>query len=393
MSSPENGSPLTFEPRRFWTPDDITQLRELMNNGANIVAVAHELNRSPKACRMKWYELGMAHPRTHGYRIWTPAEDDKLVALYHQGLGNIEIAERLQATHATIAGRINNLRHRLPKRTYEQHAAIRGWTDRSRDEEFFEEPVLAAERKAIFEEFRNRKLLVLVLSDIHGSFRHHEVLNAAGKLDVDVLVLAGDVMDQYAISRFRKGLRIDLKRELFDTMELLQWCSARFPRTLITQGNHDQRAYRQLLSYLEKIPDLAALLKNETDLLHKAAEGLPNVTSMKGWWVKLGKAIFTHRERYAKHERTLGEDVVRYFENLDEDFELLVTGHVHRATWLPIKRNKLYIENPACCYRPDYTRESGAMSATIGMGYSLVSIRQDGSVDFNASRPHLVAWE
>ena len=124
MSSPENGSPLTFEPRRFWTPDDITQLRELMNNGANVVAVAQELNRSPKACRMKWYELGMAHPRTHGYRIWTPQQDDELVAVYEQGLGNVEIAERMDTTHAAIAGRINNLRHRLPKRTYEQCAKI-----------------------------------------------------------------------------------------------------------------------------------------------------------------------------------------------------------------------------------------------------------------------------
>ena len=328
-------------------------------------------------------------------RPWTDGDVATLVELYQQGQSNVQIAQAISRSVEAIGGKLRVLRATLPKRTKAQRHLIYRWRDHSQDEEFFDEPKAKAEREAIAKEFRGRELRILVLSDIHGLFRHHQVLEEADKAitahRLNLLVIPGDVLDQHAASRFVKYKHLDMQDEVAEMARVLKHFSKRVPRVVITQGNHDMRAARLIA---QQVPQLSAVLKDATNFLGQCAEGLTNVTPMESWWVKIGDVVFCHREKYTKQERTSGESNLRYFENRGvEDIGLVVQGHVHRTCLIPLKRNTWYMESPMCAYRADYTYESRSLDAILVTGYAIVHINKDGKADINRTRPYFVSWE
>lgn len=121
---------------------------------------------------------------------------------------------------------------------------------------------------------------------------------------------------------------------------------------------------------------------------------MTNVTAMDSWWVQIGGAVFCHREKYTKQERTTGESNLRYFENRGvKNIELIVQAHVHRACLIPLKRGTWYLEAPMASYRAEYTYESRSLDAVLTAGYAVVSIDKGGHVDINRTRPYFVSWE
>ena len=336
----------------------------------------------------------MARPQS----IWTDEESAQCRLLYEQGLGNREIAVALHRTHASVGWAITRMRTlgQLPAtRTRSQLASAHGWADYSQDEEFFDEPKAEAERAAILKEFRGVEVRGLVLSDLHGIFRHHEVLDAAEQAIRDhrlnVLFVPGDILDQYCVSRFTKYKHIALETEVMEMAKVLRHFSKLVNRVVIAQGNHDMRAARLIA---DKLPQLTIPLKNATNFLQQCAEGLNNVTPLESWWFQVGDVIFCHREKYMKQERSTGESNLRYFENRGvQNIGLVVQAHVHRMCYMPLKRGTFYLENPMAAYRADYTYESRSLDAILATGYSVVIIGKDGKFRPNETRPYIVSWE
>ena len=271
------------------------------------------------------------------------------------------------------------------------------FTDRSRDEAYFDERRLETERDQVFQEFVGRAAGTLVLSDIHGAYRHHEVLDAADKAidehGLDTAVIVGDVLDQQAASRFLKFRHIPLDEEVVEAAGIVRHLALRVKRVIICKGNHDMRAARKLA---DRAPEVAMSkrIQKALNFLDEVVNGQTNVTALESWWFKMGNVVFCHREKYTKQERTTGESNLRYFENRGvEDIGLIVQAHVHRTCYFPLKMGTWYLENPMGCYRPDYTYESRSLDAILVAGYSVVQIGKDGKFDPNRTRSYFVNWQ
>lgn len=102
---------------------------------------------------------------------------------------------------------------------------------------------------------------ILVLSDIHFPFQHNKALTVSidyGRAnDVDCVILDGDILDMYSVSRWEKDprKRVSIKHELDIGRSFLRTMRESFPHAQIIfkEGNHEER----LESYLRiKAPEL-----------------------------------------------------------------------------------------------------------------------------------------
>jgi predicted phosphodiesterase len=104
----------------------------------------------------------------------------------------------------------------------------------------------------------------LVLSDIHIPYHDSDALALAveyGK-DCDVIILNGDILDFYQISRFGKELdRMSVQQEVDVCREFLEDLRDWFPEAKIVfkQGNHEVRLGRYLTSQARELADIYAL--------------------------------------------------------------------------------------------------------------------------------------
>ena len=106
----------------------------------------------------------------------------------------------------------------------------------------------------------------LILSDIHIPFHDPVALKTAiqaGKdFDADHVILNGDIIDCYMISRFTKEPgRFSFKVELDITRGFLEFIRSEFPKARIVykEGNHEARLRLYLLQNADKIADLEDL--------------------------------------------------------------------------------------------------------------------------------------
>lgn len=101
---------------------------------------------------------------------------------------------------------------------------------------------------------------VLVMSDIHIPFHDanavSEFVKWGKKVNPNAIILNGDIVDFYTISRFEKNLSItSLKEEIDSTREFLGWLRQQFPkaRIIYKEGNHDERLSKYIF---RKAPEL-----------------------------------------------------------------------------------------------------------------------------------------
>lgn len=102
-----------------------------------------------------------------------------------------------------------------------------------------------------------------VLSDIHVPYHDVTAVTAAvgwlRKSRPDCILLNGDIIDFYAVSRWQKDPRErDFKREVKTTIEFLKWIRATFPKSQIVfkKGNHEDRWDHYLWNHAPEICDM-----------------------------------------------------------------------------------------------------------------------------------------
>lgn len=262
----------------------------------------------------------------------------------------------------------------------------------------------------------------LIMADNHIKFHHmgviQEILSLKG--DFDGCVIAGDFIDEYWISRFRKEQVVGYTEELKVAMEVMKWLIHKFHRVLYIHGNHEDRRYKTLLQYAEPI---ARLLK-EASLgelsAKKAIAALPtadvefyhiidkirswgyyqigNLTVHPNWFIDIcnGKIIISHPDRFMNVPGNAAKAVVEHMFNYHdayklERFDALLMGHPHRLDG-PKNRLGVYTwELPGMCPPLPYQVGPKASNAgKIDIGYSIVTTRPNGTLRFNESRSFLV---
>lgn len=119
-------------------------------------------------------------------------------------------------------------------------------------------------------ELKLNKGNIIVASDIHIPFQDQLAVKAfltyCAKKQPEVIVLNGDVLDMFMLSRFTKGEGRNPLEEITECRQLLETLRALCPNALIYYviGNHETRLERYVLN---KAPELASLVEDVFSIL------------------------------------------------------------------------------------------------------------------------------
>ena len=240
---------------------------------------------------------------------------------------------------------------------------------------------------------------VLVISDLHIPFENPDIIEKALKDhgDADILVVNGDILDHFAVSKWPKQRTILLKWEYEIAIEWIKLFSKMFKKVILTSGNHEFRLQRYFSANID--PAISFLIS--PDILERLAKGydfnkegilvkthnFKNVhyeSGLLNWYTVIGKCIFVHpRASSGIPMRTAIKAADHFLDR--EDYQCLVCAHSHKFGQV-IWRNKLLIEQGCCCVPMDYEAEGSLKFSPQTFGYAVVYMDRKGNVDFNRSK-------
>ncbi len=169
---------------------------------------------------------------------------------------------------------------------------------------------------------------ILVLCDIHLPYHHKNALKVAiedgVRRGVDTVILNGDTIDFYSISRFIKDPKFrDLTKELQVARQFLKYLRATFPDALIIfkTGNHEDRWKHHIWNHAA---DFANLL-NLDDVLHLNDFGIHFVDDKQ--LIKYGRLFIAHG-----HEIFSASGAINVARNIRlKANDNVLFGHFHRT--------------------------------------------------------------
>ncbi len=243
---------------------------------------------------------------------------------------------------------------------------------------------------------------ILILSCVHFPFQDTDMVNLAleNEKDADVIVLAGDLMDQYMVSSFVKDKDIGLALEYIQCEKWINDVVADlFPEVVLLEGNHDARLKRFIST---RLPAQLGFLV-ATDLLKYVADGVrlntegeevsrnpkSNVHYAPGreaWWVKLGQTIIAHPLTYLSSSGGTVRAAMDYFDDKRMQFDSVVIGHTHYQHW-SIKMGRVLMETGCLAIPMDYAKKGKLYYKNQHTGYAVVYQDADGRILTNQSRP------
>lgn len=183
---------------------------------------------------------------------------------------------------------------------------------------------------------------VLVLSDLHVPFHDADLLTAIMKycrdLKPDEVILNGDLVDFYSVSRFDKSPHRaeDLQYELDCVAEVLEKIRKANPKAIIRyiMGNHEERLKRFLGSRAKALYNLNCLKFHR---LIRADEF--NIKLVDYCYYPSPKFVITHGNRYGEHpaKNLLMKDFIGFSG---------LSGHAHRRDFsVRTSPNKMFFWN------------------------------------------------
>lgn len=248
---------------------------------------------------------------------------------------------------------------------------------------------------------------ILSLSDIHIPFASPSRLVDILESSKDnltryngIIVLNGDIMDQYGASNFSKFKDVTLLQEYKACFELVKLCTQYANKVVLVSGNHERRLSR---SVREKL-GTAVTSVIETDLLGRIANGeeldfYGNLKrqdlemkskvyyqSSESWYARVGKTIFCHPSAFSGAYP--GGTVIKaleYFKNRyvpGIDFDAVVCGHTHKQ-YKGVVDNVLLIEQGSLAGRLGYEGRDDFAMGFSQQGYAFVWQSNDGRTNFN----------
>jgi predicted phosphodiesterase len=246
---------------------------------------------------------------------------------------------------------------------------------------------------------------ILSLSDIHFPFARldflEQILEEHG--DADILVINGDLMEGYLFSTYEKDERVLTIDEYNAAFMFVYLCSKLFPKVVLVEGNHDDRAGRALskagiskdslsvfnLSLMGRIAN-GERLDSQGKLIEKIH--LDNVffEQHESWYVRIGKTLFIHPSTMGSAKP--GFTVAGWNEKFSTryspgEYDSIVCGHTHQI-YKGIVNNTLLIEQGCLAGLLTYSWSRRALYKGNGQnGYAVIYQDQDGNTDFNKSGP------
>ena len=245
---------------------------------------------------------------------------------------------------------------------------------------------------------------IVVAGDFHAPFHDPEIVAemiAQESGMTDTLIISGDLMDFYSISRFLKYERVTIEQEIAGTDALLAQLSAAFPDILIVSGNHDsQRFEKQLRSFLspEMIHVVELLTGGNLSVIHMLAKRYPNVrfapqqtgTLALGWMTQVGDLLVTHAEKFSRVPGAALRQIDEGLTDFDHVYNLkpwrvLLQAHTHAASIIPWKADRLMGETGCMCMTHGYQLTARMGGRPQRQGYVTLT-QTNGVTDINSVR-------
>ena len=255
---------------------------------------------------------------------------------------------------------------------------------------------------------KTKRSKILVLSDPHIPFHNIALIKKVVNehKDADTLIIPGDFLDCYSVSRFSKKFDIPLKEELTQATSVLDWLAEKFPQIIILEGNHTDRVRKHFDSRISH--DLMFLV--QYDVLDLISRKYKNVEVVKdkytfpndngeveiGHFKVIGKdCLIGHFERSSIIPIRAAQYSYQWIANWGEHFgikniRLFLTGHTHRLSKYPLNNGIPVIgETGTVCKIQDYAIDGGAKYSAHLNGYWII-YQDDGVTDLNASNFYIL---
>ena len=242
----------------------------------------------------------------------------------------------------------------------------------------------------------------IVCSDIHVPFHSEKALAALLNENADEVYVLADIIDSFAISRYRQTIDyINMRDELAIARSVVEKLAAKFKRVyLLKSGNHDNRALKKVQ---EIMPQLLPLIVHPTDLI---ASGLPNVTVISTVIpntapnVKHGKnyecdfLAFQNDIAFGHFENFSGPEALKKIEAWLEDWSevleidqlprIIFNGHIHRIYPMFTPKGRQLVSTGCMCKPMPYQIEGHGTYQPPTVGYTaFYRDPKSGLVDLN----------
>lgn len=200
-------------------------------------------------------------------------------------------------------------------------------------------------------ELKLNKGTIIIGSDIHIPFQDalavKSFLNYCAKKQPEIIVLNGDVLDMFMLSRFTKGEGRNPLEEITECRQLLESLRALCPSSQIFYviGNHETRLERYVLN---KAPELASLIEDVFSIL--------KVSDFK---IRGCASLTVNDSLVLKHGTLLGnKSGLSAIKEMEASYMSGATGHTHRlCKYIARKagRKFFWIETGCLCdLNPEY---------------------------------------
>ena len=244
----------------------------------------------------------------------------------------------------------------------------------------------------------------VIIADPHNPFCDQEALAKIIKEEKDAngVIVAGDTLDFYSLSRFVKEMEVPLEEEISEGTAFVQVLAENFPKVYVISDNHSKRALKY---FSDRIPPEFMFLVNY-NILEMVCANLPNVELVKNehilrsgeiaytsHFLQLGDAIIGHAETSSKIDMR----AVKNFEDwlLDwreflglNPWRVIMQSHTHKAGIIYSRGGYTMRMELGCLVKAEgiaYALRGDTKYSPPTLGYSLL-VQENGRTDFKETR-------
>ena len=234
---------------------------------------------------------------------------------------------------------------------------------------------------------RGNRCNYMVISDTHIPFHDQpavvEAIETGKKNKVDTLIIAGDTVDCYSLSRFSKFQTISIREEYIEARKFFDYVSRSFNKVIVLSGNHELRERKYFSSRLTT-DELGWLLNKP--MLHRCIEDMPNIAIHKNmihgvdmnWFIEIGNVIVGHPEKSSSIHMKPVEDFRKWISMWGASLgsnplpRLIIIGHTHQAgiSW---SGETMLVENGCLCRFQEYALQPNLYPKPQRLAYTLFS--------------------
>jgi predicted phosphodiesterase len=259
---------------------------------------------------------------------------------------------------------------------------------------------------------------ILLINDLHVPFHNMEAIRQVVQEhaeDTDLLIIGGDLLDLFAVSRYEKfKMHFSLAEELRQGQAMLKMLASHFKKIVLMSGNHDERWKKNLVkrgitpAELESMNILGQMATGDdsftvVDPLYCLARQLANVEVAKpivvdyaefGFLYQIGDLVISHAEKFSRVPGQAAVQAAQWFKSYAQDkgivqpFRVFAQCHTHQAAMVWSNFGIWAMECGCLCRTPDYAANPKLMGAQRDsiLGYSVFYQDASGRTDMTVSR-------